>query len=142
MEIIAAQLGKIGIKLKYTVGTLAQSNQTWNDGIGDIRLTAWTGRPDPSITFASLYSPEGFFNRGGAEPSKDLTQAIKDTRATTDIELRKQAFARAARLEREFAMSLPLTFESEVVAHHVRVKGYVPNLIGKPRFDGVYLDSA
>jgi ABC-type transport system substrate-binding protein len=142
MEIIAAQLGKIGIKLKYTVGTLAQSNQTWNDGIGDIRLTAWTGRPDPSITFASLYSPEGFFNRGGAEPSKDLTQAIKDTRATTDIDLRKQAFARAARLEREFAMSLPLAFESEVVAHHVRVKGYVPNLIGKPRFDGVYLDSA
>ena len=141
MEIIAAQLGKIGIRLKYTVGTLAQSNQTWNEGVGDIRLTAWTGRADPSITFASLYSPEGFFNRGGAEPSKDLTQAIKDTRATTDINLRKEAFARAARLEREFAMSLPLAFESEVVVHHTRVKGYVPNLIGKPRFDGVYLDS-
>jgi ABC-type transport system substrate-binding protein len=142
MEIIAAQFAKIGVKLKYTVGTLAQSNQTWNDGIGDIRLTAWTGRPDPSITFASLYSPEGFFNRGGAEPSKDLTQAIRDTRATTDINLRKEAFSRAARLEREFAMSLPLAFESEVVAHHVKVKGYVSNLIGKPRFVGVYLDSA
>lgn len=142
MEIIAAQLGKIGIRLKYTTGTLAQSNQTWNEGVGDIRLTAWTGRADPSITFASLYSPEGFFNRGGAEPSKDLTQAIKDTRSTTDIDLRKAAFARAARLEREFAMSLPLAFESEVVAHHVRVKGYAPNLNGKPRFDGVYLASA
>jgi len=142
MEIIAAQWSKIGIKLKYTTGTLAQSNQTWNEGIGDIRLTAWTGRADPSITFASLYSPEGFFNRGGSEPSKELTQAIKDTRATTDINLRKEAFSRAARLEREVAMSLPLAFESEVVVHHKRVKGYVPNLNGKPRFDGVYLDNA
>jgi peptide/nickel transport system permease protein/peptide/nickel transport system substrate-binding protein len=142
MEIIAAQWSKIGIRLKYTTGTLAQSNQTWNEGVGDIRLTAWTGRADPSITFASLYSPEGFFNRGGAEPSKELTQAIRDTRATTDINLRKEAFARAARLEREVAMSLPLAFESEVVVHHTKVRGYVPNLNGKPRFDGVYLDSA
>ena len=39
-------------------------------------------------------------------------------------------------------MSLPLAFESEVVAHHVRVQGYVPNLNGKPRFDGVYLANA
>lgn len=141
MEIIAAQLGKIGIKIRHTVGTLAQSNQTWNDGIGDIRLTAWTGRADPSMTFAALYSPEGFFNRGGSEPSKELTQAIKDSRATTDIEARKQAFSRAARLEREVAMSLPLAFESEVVVHHKKVKGYVSNLIGKPRFDGVWIDT-
>ena len=39
-------------------------------------------------------------------------------------------------------MSLPLAFESEVVVHHTKVRGYVPNLNGKPRFDGVYLDSA
>jgi len=140
MEIIAAQFGKIGIKIKHTVGTLAQSNQTWNEGIGDIRLTAWTGRADPSMTYAALYSPEGFYNRGGAEPSKDLTQAIKDSRSSTDINVRKQAFSRAARLEREVAMSLPLAFESEVVVHHKQVKGYVSNLIGKPRFDGVWID--
>ena len=142
MEIIAAQLGKIGIRIKHTVGSLAQSNQTWNDGVGDIRLTAWTGRADPSVTFASLYSPEGFFNRGGSEPSKELTQAIKDSRSSTDIGVRKAAFSRAARLEREVAMSLPLTFESEVVVHHKRVRGYVSNLIGKPRFEGVWIDAS
>jgi ABC-type transport system substrate-binding protein len=141
MEIIAAQLSKIGIRLKYSVSSLAQSNQTWNDGVGDIRLTAWTGRPDPSMTFAALYSPEGFFNRGGAEPSKELTRAIKDSRSSTDINVRKEAFSRAARLEREVAMSLPLVFESEVVVHHKKVKGYVSNLIGKPRFDGVWIDA-
>ena len=75
------------------------------------------------------------------EPSKELTQAIKDSRATTDIAARKQAFSRAARLEREVAMSLPLAFESEVVVHHKKVKGYVSNLIGKPRFDGVWIDT-
>jgi peptide/nickel transport system permease protein/peptide/nickel transport system substrate-binding protein len=142
MEIIAAQLGKIGIALKRTVGTLAQSNQTWNQGVGDIRLTAWTGRADPSVTFASLYSPEGFYNRGGVELSKELTKAIRDTRSSTDINVRKEAFSRAAQLEREVAMSLPLVFESEVAVHHKKVKGYVSNLIGKPRFDSVWIDPA
>ena len=139
MEIISAQLAKIGIKIKQTVSSLAQSNQTWNDGIGDIRLTAWTGRPDPSMTFAALYSPDGFYNRGGSEPSKELTQAIRDSRSSTDLKVRTEAFSRAARLEREVAMSLPLVFESEVVVHNAKVKGYVSNLIGKPRFDDVWL---
>ena len=92
------------------------------------------------MTFAALYSPEGFYNRGGSEPSKELTQAIRDSRASTDLNVRKEAFSRAARLEREVAMSLPLVFESEVVVHNSKVKGYVSNLIGKPRFEGVWLD--
>jgi peptide/nickel transport system permease protein/peptide/nickel transport system substrate-binding protein len=74
--------------------------------------------------------------------SKELTKAIRDTRSSTDVNVRKEAFSRAARLEREMAMSLPLVFESEVVVHHKKVKGYVSNLIGKPRFDGVWIDPA
>lgn len=142
LEIIAAQLGKIGIKMKYSSGTLQATSKTWNNDVGDIRFTAWTGRADPSVTYAALYSPQGFYNRGGFEPSKEFTQAIMDTRASTDINVRKQAFARAARMERELALSLPLVFESEVDVHHTSVKGYVPNLIGKARFDGMWIDSA
>ena len=48
---------------------------------------------------------------------------------------------RAQRLERELALCVPLAFESEVVVHGPKVKGYSSNLIGKPRFDGVYLES-
>ena len=142
MEIIAANFSKIGIKLKNTVATIAQSNKTWNDGVGDIHLSAWTGRPDPSVTYASLFAPEGYYNKGGAEPSKELTRAIKDSRSSNDINVRKEAFARAQRLEREFALCVPLAFESEVVVHHPSVKGYTSNLIGKPRFDGMWIDGA
>lgn len=142
MELIGAQLKAVGITLRSTVAAVAQANQTWNDGVGDIHLSAWTGRPDPSVTFASLFAPEGYYNKGGAEPSKELTRAIKDSRASADIEQRKHAFDIAAQLEREFALSVPLAFSSEVVAHHKSVQGYVSNLIGKARFDGIFIQNS
>ncbi len=141
MEILAAQLGQIGITIKSTVAAIAQANQQWHDGIGDIHLSAWTGRADPSVTYASLFAPEGYYNNGGVEHSPELTRAIRDSRSSSDLAVRKQAFARAQRLERELALCVPLAFESEVVVHGPKVKGYSSNLIGKPRFDGVYLDA-
>jgi peptide/nickel transport system permease protein/peptide/nickel transport system substrate-binding protein len=142
MEILGAQLGKIGITIRSTVGAVAQANQQWHDGVGDIHLSAWTGRADPSITYASLFAPEGYYNIGGVDHSPELTGAIRDSRSSTDIAMRKEAFARAQRLERELALCVPLAFESEVVVHNPKVKGYVSNLIGKPRFDGIRLESS
>ena len=40
MEILGAQLGKIGISIKSTVAAVAQANQQWHDGVGDIHLSA------------------------------------------------------------------------------------------------------
>lgn len=141
MEILGAQLGKIGISIKSTVAAVAQANQQWHDGVGDIHLSAWTGRADPSVTYASLFAPEGYYNSGGVDHSAELTRAIRDSRSSSDIAVRKEAFVRAQRLERELALCVPLAFESEVVVYGPKVKGYSSNLIGKPRFDGVYLES-
>jgi peptide/nickel transport system permease protein/peptide/nickel transport system substrate-binding protein len=57
-----------------------------------------------------------------------------------DIAARKPPLAKAQRLERDAALCAPLAFEPEVVLHVPKVKGYVSNLIGKPRFDDVWLD--
>jgi peptide/nickel transport system permease protein/peptide/nickel transport system substrate-binding protein len=40
----------------------------------------------------------------------------------------------------EQALSVPLLFQFELDAHSAKVKGFKPNLLGKPRFNGVWLD--
>ena len=37
------------------------------------------------------------------------------------------------------ALFVPLAFQSQIVAHTAKVQGYRPTLLGKPRFDDVYL---
>jgi len=41
----------------------------------------------------------------------------------------------------ENALTVPLQFQFEMDAHTARVKNFKPNLLGKPRFESVWLDS-
>ena len=63
-----------------------------------------------------------------------------DSRASTDLEERKKAFSVLQRQVLEQALSVPLLFQFELDAHNTKVKGFKPNLLGKPRFDGVWFD--
>ena len=67
--------------------------------------------------------------------------AIKDSRASEDIEIRRKAFAMVQRLVMENAFVVPLAFQYELVAMNKRVQGYRPNLLGKPKYDDVWLES-
>jgi len=140
MEIIAAMLEAVGITLENVTAAVAQSNKTWNDGVGDIHLSAWTGRPDPAMTLSLLFHKDAYYLKGGAEPSKELTQKIEETRSQIDPEIRLQAIRDAIRLEREMAMNLPLVFEPQIITHADAVKGWEPNLLGKPRYGGIWLE--
>ena len=139
IEILGSFLDKVGIKLTSTAGTLTATLQSWRDGVGDIRLANWTGRPDPAITYALLLEPSSAFNIGGAAPSPDLLEAITESRTLQELEARKAAMAKVLRLEREFALTLPLAFEPEITALGRRVRNYVPNLAGRTRFEQVWL---
>ena len=99
---------------------MAQANQWWSEGTGDIHLSAWTGRPDPTLTYAALFLKDGGYNTGHTEPSPALTAAISASRAAEDIAARKPKMADVLRLERDAALCAPLAFEPEVVLYCAR----------------------
>ena len=72
--------------------------------------------------------------------SPELTAALLETRASEDLDARKAAFAKVQKIVVDLALVVPLVFQLELDAHVAKVKGYRPNLLGKPRFDGVWLD--
>jgi len=111
------------------------------DKKGEALLAAWTGRPDPSLTYSLMFSESSYYNAGRKEWSPELTAALLETRASEDIEARKAAFAKVQRIACEAALFVPLVFQLELDAVVGKVKGYKTNLLGKPRFDGVWLES-
>ena len=72
-------------------------------------------------------------------PSPELIDAIAASRTVESLEERRGAMARVLRLEREFALTLPLAFEPEITVLSRRVRNYVPNLAGRPRLEQVWL---
>ena len=134
-------LASVGIKLRQENGLMATINARWQSGEGDFHLSSFTGRPDPTLSYASVFSKDGVFNPARIDASPELAEAIKRSRASTDTAKRKAAFENVQRIERENALFVPLGFEPEILVHNTKVRGYVGNLIGKPRFDDVYLAS-
>ena len=142
MEILTANLTKAGFKLKYVTGSIPQVNQQFNESPGGHFISsAWTGRVDPSVILTSMFMQGGYYNRGDVPPSPELKQAVLDTLKFEDMAKRKEAFSRALRYERESALYAPLSFDPEIVVHGPKVKGFVPTALGKPRFDGISLES-
>lgn len=141
-EVIIAMLRKANIRAKFTTGALAVvTTEYFTNKKGDGTLAAWTGRPDPSVSFALMFNKESFLNAGKVEVSPELTQAILDSRKYTELDKRKAALDRAQVLVAENALYLPLVFQPEIFGHAPQVKGYKSNLLGKPRFDGVSISS-
>ena len=140
-DILASYFGKVGIKMTRTVGTLAHTLDLWRQGTGDIRMVGWNGRPDPALTYALIFSPESAFNIGAAVPSPDLIKQISESRKFEKLEDRKAAMVKVLRLEREFALGIPLAFEPYITAYSKKVKGEVTNVGGRPHLETVYKDA-
>ncbi|MBV9748449.1 MAG: peptide ABC transporter [Acetobacteraceae bacterium] len=142
MEIIMGMLEKVGIKLTLETGTVADLNAKLIGGHRfGFNLSDWSGRPDPSVTYASVFESDAFYNEGKIEGVPGIDAAIVATRQSSDLAVRKAEFAKLERLERSGALFAPLAFAPQNVVHSPKVQGYVPNLLGKPRFDTVYLQS-
>ncbi|MCX7361819.1 MAG: ABC transporter substrate-binding protein [Alphaproteobacteria bacterium] len=140
-EVIQEQLRKVGIKLRFSTFNIPEGSAAFfSKAEGHGLLSQWTGRPDPSLTFTLLYGKGSYFNSGRQEASPEVTAALAASRASADIEDRKKAFSVLQRLVLEQALSVPLLFQFELDAHHTKVKGFTSNLLGKPRFDGVWID--
>src|SRR5882724_10683188 len=142
-EILIEQLRKVGIGVRFLNSPVAEAAGAFfgaeKRGCG--LLAAWTGRPDPSLTYSLMFTKDAYFNGGRAPVPPELEAAIKESRASEDIEIRRKAFATVQRLVMENAFVLPLAFQFELVAMNKRVQGYRPNLLGKPKYDDVWLES-
>lgn len=140
-EIVMEQLRKVGIKLKFITGTIPEiSGQFFgNEKKFDMLLSAWTGRPDPSMTYSLLYNKDAYFNAGRIDHGKALADLMAESRAAERIEGRKLVFRQLQRIVMEQALVAPLAFQYELVAASQAVKGYKPNLLGKPRYEFISL---
>jgi peptide/nickel transport system permease protein/peptide/nickel transport system substrate-binding protein len=88
-----------------------------------------------------MFSKDSFYNSGRADPVPGLAEALLATRVSQDLEDRRKAFASLAKLVMENALVVPLVFQFEMDAHKTSVKGFQPNLLGKPKFETVWLAS-
>jgi peptide/nickel transport system permease protein/peptide/nickel transport system substrate-binding protein len=138
-EVLIEQLSKAGIRLRFINGTIT-TGMFFSEQKGDGLLAAWTGRPDPSLSYALMFLKDAYYNPGRVEVSPELTEAINASRVSENIEDRAKVFAKVQQLMMEQALCVPLAFQPELDAFHTKVKGYHPNLLGKPKFEHIYLD--
>ncbi|GGC48293.1 ABC transporter substrate-binding protein [Chelatococcus reniformis] len=139
-EIVQDQLGKVGIRLKVTRGTVAEisAQALGSEKKFDTLFSAWTGRPDPSMTYALGFDKGAYYNPG-READPLLVDLIRQSRESEDIAARAAVFAKLQRFVMENALSAPLAFQYELDALAAKVKGYTPDLLGKPKFENVSL---
>jgi peptide/nickel transport system permease protein/peptide/nickel transport system substrate-binding protein len=142
-EILIEQLRKAGMTVKFVNSPIAEASASFfgAEKRGSGLLAAWTGRPDPSLTYSLMFTKDAYYNGGRAPVPPELEAAIKASRASEDIELRRKAFSTVQRLVMENAFVAPLAFQFELVAMNKKVQGYRPNLLGKPKYDDVWLES-
>ena len=142
-EILIEQFRKVGIGVRFVNAPVAEASAAFfgAEKRGSGLLAAWTGRPDPSLTYSLMFTKDAYFNGGRAPVPPELEAAIGESRASEDIEVRRKAFSTVQRLAMENAFVAPLAFQFELVATSKKVQGYKPNLLGKPKYDDVWLES-
>jgi peptide/nickel transport system permease protein/peptide/nickel transport system substrate-binding protein len=141
-EVLIEQFKKAGMRLRFTNGTIPETSANFfgPDKKGDGLLAAWTGRPDPSLSYSLMFLKDAYYNSGRVEVSPEITAAISTSRKSEDLEGRREAFAKVQRLVMQNALFAPLAFQFELDAFSNKVKGYKPNLLGKPKFEEVWLE--
>lgn len=138
-EVLQEQLGKAGIRLKFTRGTVAEISANFFNQGHDMLLSAWTGRPDPSMTYALGFDKGAYYN-AGREATEELSDLIRRSRESENLKERAAVFDKIQQITMGQALSAPVAFQYELSAMTPKVKGYRPNLLGKPKFEFVSLE--
>ena len=74
---------------------------------------------------------------GGRQEIPGMEEALAASRVGATQEARQAALAKVQRIAAEHAVYVPLAFDPNVVAMNKRVQGFIPNLLGRPRFENV-----
>ncbi|OWJ76615.1 peptide ABC transporter [Haematobacter genomosp. 1] len=139
-EVILNQLSKVGIRGRFLNAPIAEADsRVFGGGEGDVYLSAWTGRADPTVTYVTLYDEKSYYNPGRVAPLPGFNEAIAESRATDDQAARATALAKVQKLAMQNALTAPISFRYETDAATKQVANFAPNLLGKPKFQDVTL---
>lgn len=138
-EAIKSQLNEVGIQVDLQVMEQQAANAKFlSDKAEPALLGRWTGRPDPLMTMKSLFKRDSFYNVGSYSTDaieKLITEAAssndQDELAKLYREISKKAIL-------EEAIVIPLFLTPMVSAMNESIKGFDPNMLGKPLFSTVW----
>jgi ABC-type transport system substrate-binding protein len=137
-EIMQAQLAEIGITVEITPEQTVDSVQRYFEAQQvDSYNSSMTSRPDPSITYQTMFSAESFYNTAKASP-EGFEDLLREAREAQTPEERQAAFKALDEAAVENALWIPLVYPSSITAHTDEFAGFVPSLIGKPDFLPMY----
>ena len=106
---------------------------------GHAYLAAFTGRPDPSQSYQTVFAKESFLNPGKVDPAPGRAEAQIQSQAVESLAERKVALAKLQRIVAENGLMVPIVVQYDVQAMSEKVQGYKPNLLGKPKFENVWI---
>lgn len=126
-EVVANNLGRLGIQVDLQVMEWAPYIAYLETGQFDMIFLGWNQNSgEPSLFFDALVKTGGRGNDAGfSDPELDewLEQAV----ATTDIEVRKELYLKAAQRVADHAWYVPLYNEMKVAGTRQELKGYIHN---------------
>lgn len=140
-EFLLAQWAKIGVRGRFTNAPISEASGRFfgDEKVGDLLMSAWTGRPDPSLTYALMYGQTSYYNPGRVAPPEGYEAALQKSRESNDQAERAAALSTVQKLAMEAALCIPLSIRYEVDATTDRVQNFKANLLGKPKFRDVTL---
>jgi ABC-type transport system substrate-binding protein len=131
-EVMQAQLKEVGINMTIDIMETGASAKSFFEGLShDMYCSGWSGRPDPNQSMSSIYSSKGYFNAGKYVAPK-LDELIAAAAASPDIPTRAKAYGPLTSAIQEQALTVPIEFRPSINGMRSRVKGFEPNLYGKP----------
>lgn len=136
-EILKEQWAEVGVTVNIVPRDVVQSTSAFfNDRDAPALLSAWTGRPDPALTYRLMFTEAGYFNPSSL-PVPGLDEALLGSDEATSIEDRQGPLQDAALAVYENTANLPLTYNDSLTGYRSDVVGFENNLLGKPKFLGV-----
>jgi ABC-type transport system substrate-binding protein len=135
--LLQAQLAEAGITLNIIPHDLTDGAPEFLSGAKyDSELASFGGRQDPVTAYGALYRSTALLNPGKSSiPGMDALLIKADSSATTSD--RKPALLQLGQLVSSYLPSTILYQRQLIVAYSDTVTGYVPNILGKPKFGGM-----
>ncbi|MFO6452571.1 MULTISPECIES: ABC transporter substrate-binding protein [unclassified Aeromicrobium] len=139
-EILKDQWAAVGVTVNILPRDVVEAtDQYFNQKSSPAYLAGWSGRPDPSMTYRSLFDAKGYYNVGGLDID-GMAEAIGAADKSFDLDERVVGLDAAAVAAYESTPFLPVAFQDALIARSDKVQGFQMNQMGKPKFIGITVD--